>query len=373
MRSALPRSHRPLHRLRHRPVQLAALTAAIALTLAACSSDDGDAAPTSTPTASDQATTGTGDDATETTFPITIPSTFGDTTIESKPERVATVNWGNHDVPIALGVVPVGISAASYGDDDTDGILPWTYEGLEKLGATGDRAPALFDETQGIAFESVANVEPDVILAAYSGLTQEDFATLSAIAPTVSYPVYAWGTNWRDMALIDGKALGLEAQAQALVADVEAQIADALAARPDVAGKTFAYAWIDATDSSIINLYTPLDARVQLVEDLGMSVAPSVTALAGDTDQFFVTLSAEQADTLDDVDVLVVYGDDSTLATMQADPLLATIPAVARGSVAVVPDGIPLSAATSGPTVLSVPWALDDYLDLFEAAAKKVG
>jgi len=367
MRPALPRPHRPTPR----PVHLAALTAAVALTLAACSSGDGGTA-SSTPSASEQAATGAGAD-TGATFPITIPSTFGDTTIESKPERVATVNWGNHDVPIALGVVPVGISAASYGDDDTDGILPWTYEGLEKLGATGDRAPALFDETQGIAFESVANVEPDVILAAYSGLTQEDFTTLSAIAPTVSYPVYAWGTNWRDMALIDGKALGLEAQAQALVADVEAQIADALAARPDVAGKTFAYAWIDATDSSIINLYTPLDARVQLVEDLGMSVAPSVTTLAGDTDQFFVTLSAEQADTLDDVDVLVVYGDDSTLAAMQADPLLGTIPAVARGSVAVVPDGIPLSAATSGPTILSVPWALDDYLDIFEAAAKKVG
>jgi len=66
-------------------------------------------------------------------------------------------------------------------------------------------------------------------------------------------------------------------------------------------------------------------------------------------------------------------GDDTTLATLQADPLIGKIPAVARGSVVVMPNSAPISAATSGPTVLSVPYVLDDYLDLFQAAAEKVG
>ncbi len=347
-----------------RPIRLAAVAAAAALALTACSSgsDDG-AAPTGA------ATTAASSDA----FPVTITSTFGDTTIESQPQRVATVNWGNHDVPIALGVVPVGIQKSTYGDDDTDGVLPWTYAALEELGATGDQLPVLFDETDGIPFESVNNTEPDVILAAYSGLTKEQFDTLSGIAPTVSYPQYAWGTSWQDMALIDGRALGLGTQAQELVDDVEGQIADALAARPDVAGKTFAYGWIDPSAATTVSLYSPLDARVQLVEDLGLTVAPSVTALAGETDEFYITLSAERVDELADVDILVTYGDESTLATLQADPLYGKIPAVQRGSVVVMPNDGPLSAATSGPTVLSIPWVLDDYLDKFEAAAKKVG
>ncbi|ADG75468.1 periplasmic binding protein [Cellulomonas flavigena DSM 20109] len=342
---------------------LVAATAA-ALLLAACSGNaDADGGET---TSTPDADGGAG-------FPVTLTSAFGETTVESEPTAVATVNWGNHDVPIALGVVPVGFAASTYGDDDSDGVLPWTFEALEELGATGDDLPVLFDETDGVAFESIANTEPDVILAAYSGLTEEDWTTLQQIAPTVSWPEFAWGTNWKDMALVNGEALGRKAQAQELVDDVLAQIEAALAERPEVEGTTFAYTWIDPADPSTIGVYTPLDARVQLLDDLGMTVAPSVVELAGDTDVFYVDLAAEQADTLADVDVLVTYGDDSTLAALQADPLLNKIPAVARGSVAVVPDGTPLSSATSGPTVLSVPWALDAYLDLFQAAAAKVG
>ena len=335
---------------------------ATALLLAACSG-------TATDDGGDAAATPAGGDA----FPVTLTSAFGETTVESEPTAVATVNWGNHDVPIALGIVPVGFAASTYGDDDSDGVLPWTFEALEGLGATGDDLPVLFDETDGVAFESVANTEPDVILAAYSGLTEEDWTTLQQIAPTVSWPEFAWGTNWKDMALVNGEALGRKAQAQEVVDDVLAQIDAALAERPDVEGTTFAYTWIDPADPSSIGVYTPLDARVQLLGDLGMTVAPSVVELAGDTDVFYVDLAAEQADALADVDVLVTYGDDSTLAALQADPLLNKIPAVARGSVAVVPDGTPLSSATSGPTVLSIPWALDAYLDLFQAAAAKVG
>lgn len=350
MRTApAPRALRPL---------VAATT--VSLLLAACAA--GGAAET-TPTS----------EATAGDFPVTLENTFGETTIDQQPEAVATVNWGNHDVPLALGIVPVGFAAATYGDDDTDGVLPWTYEALDALGATGDKLPVLFDETDGIPFEAVSNTAPDVVLAAYSGLTEEDWTTLSQIAPTVSFPEFAWGTNWKDMALVDGEALGRKAEAQQVVDDVLARIDEALAARPDVEGTTVAYTWIDPSDPSTIGVYTPLDARVQLLEDLGMTSAPSVVELAGDTDQFFVNLASEKADTLADVDVLVTYGDDTTLATLQADPLIGKIPAVARGSVVVVPDGTPLASATSGPTVLSVPWALDDYLDLFQAAAARVG
>lgn len=59
-------------------------------------------------------------------FPIVIKHAFGETEIASKPERVVTVQWANHDVVLALGVVPVGFSAANYGVQDDSGLLPWT-------------------------------------------------------------------------------------------------------------------------------------------------------------------------------------------------------------------------------------------------------
>jgi ABC-type Fe3+-hydroxamate transport system substrate-binding protein len=50
-------------------------------------------------------------------YPISIKHAFGTTVIEKKPERVATVAWANHEVPLALGIVPVGMARANFGDD----------------------------------------------------------------------------------------------------------------------------------------------------------------------------------------------------------------------------------------------------------------
>src|SRR5690554_4882453 len=96
-------------------------------------------------------------------YPIVIEHAFGETEIESKPERVVTIQWGNHDVVLALGVVPVGFSAANFGVQDDSGLLPWTIEKLEELGETD---PNVFQDTDGLDFEAISDAEPDVILAA---------------------------------------------------------------------------------------------------------------------------------------------------------------------------------------------------------------
>src|SRR5688572_5423899 len=166
--------------------------------------------------------------------PITIEHALGTTTIESEPERVATVQWANHEVPLALGIVPVGMAAANFGDDDGDGLLPWVSERLEELDA---EVPVLFDETDGIDFEAVADTEPDVILAGYSGLTQEDYDTLSEIAPVVAYPEAPWATPWHEMIEINAAGMGMAADGEELVASIEQDIADAVAAHPQLEGE----------------------------------------------------------------------------------------------------------------------------------------
>lgn len=65
----------------------------------------------------------------------------------------------------------------------------------ERLDELGAEVPVLFDEGDGIEFEAVAATNPDVILAAFSGLSQEDYDLLSEIAPVVAYPEAAWATN----------------------------------------------------------------------------------------------------------------------------------------------------------------------------------
>ena len=48
---------------------------------------------------------------------------------------------------VALGVVPVGFPAATFGDDDDDGLWPWVEQRLDELDAG---SPNLFDEGDGI-------------------------------------------------------------------------------------------------------------------------------------------------------------------------------------------------------------------------------
>lgn len=304
-------------------------------------------------------------------FPITVTHAFGETTITEQPQRVATVQWANHEVPLALGIVPVGMAAANFGDDDGDGLLPWVAERLEELGA---EVPVLFDETDGIDFEAVADVEPDVILAAYSGLTEDDYKLLSEIAPTIPYPEAPWATAWRDMIMFNSVPLGLGAQGEALIADIEQQMVDSVARYPQLSGKSVMFmGHVDVTDLSEVGFYTTADTRVQFFADLGLEMPASIEELSATTEGFYLTHSTEQIDAFDDVDIIVAYGDaeGTMLATLQADPLMNLVPAINRGSVVFLPGSTPLSTAAN-PTPLAISWVLDDYVSLLAEAADNV-
>lgn len=54
-------------------------------------------------------------------YPIVIRHAFGETVIKSKPQRVATIQWANQDVALALGVVPVGFSERLHGRNRGNG------------------------------------------------------------------------------------------------------------------------------------------------------------------------------------------------------------------------------------------------------------
>ncbi|WP_049565476.1 iron-siderophore ABC transporter substrate-binding protein [Nonomuraea sp. SBT364] len=304
-------------------------------------------------------------------FPMTITHALGTTTIEAKPERVATVNWANHEAPLALGIVPVGMAAANFGDDDGDGLLPWVEDRLKELNA---KTPVLFDETDGIDFEAVADTKPDVILAAYSGLTQQDYDTLSEIAPVVAYPEAAWATPWRDIIRINSKAIGLAAEAEKLIAGIEGEIEAAVASHPQLKGKSIMFmTHVDPNDVSQIGFYTTHDTRTLFFEDLGLTIPGSIAEASKGTDKFVLTRSSEQIDVFDDVDIIVGYGDakGELLAKISKDPLLSKIPAVERGSVFLLPDTKPLGTAAN-PTPLAISWVLKDYVEALAEAADKV-
>lgn len=339
-----------------KPVFVASATAAALIAVTACGTTTDDKATDDNPVSS-------------AAFRITVEHVYGETVIESKPERVATVAWSNHEVPLALGITPVGMSKAAWGDDDGDGVLPWVEDELKALGSD---TPVLFDETEGIDFEAVADTAPDVILAAYSGLTEDEYKTLSKIAPVVAYPDIAWGTSVDDMIRLNSKALGLEAEGDQLIVDLESQVNEAFESHPALADTTAIFTYIDPADMSQIGFYTTHDTRPGFLESVGITSPRIVTETSANTEGFYETVSSERADDFSDVDLFVTYGDadGNLLKALQADPLIGKIPAVKSGAMATLVDSTPL-AAMANPSPLSIPWGIDDYFDLLANAVEK--
>lgn len=331
--------------------------AATIFTLAACSSDSSSTGENNSASSSNSADSAA--------FPVTIKHAFGETTIEKAPERVATVGWANHEVPLALGVVPVGMSKTTWGDDDNNGVLPWTEEKLKELGA---QTPVLFDETDGIPFEQVADTQPDVILASYSGLTQEDYDTLSKIAPVVAYPDVAWATSLEDMIEMNAEAIGKKDEGEKLIKDLDAQTEKALDKYPALKDKKVLFtAFGGTTDASKIRFYTTDDPRMGFLAEHGLGTPDIVEKNSENAEQFWVEVSAEKPEGFNDVDLIVAYStgnaddDKKTLEEMQKDPLKGKIPAVQKGNVVFLENG-PLGASAN-QSPLSIPWGIDKYFE----------
>jgi iron complex transport system substrate-binding protein len=364
-----------------------ALLAALALlALAACAPSGIDATGTpSPPTPSDAATspepsvtpdaqpTVTPEDAAPvgdsgtSEYPIVIQHAFGETVIEQKPERVATIAWANQDTPLALGVVPVGFSMANFGPTDSFGNHPWTAARLSELGVT---EPNVFRDTDGWDYEAISDARPDIILASYSGLTQEEYNLLTQIAPVVAYPREPWQTYWREQIILNATGMGMRQEGERYVAETEALIAAKTSQYPQLAGKTGAFLWIDATNLSTFYLYFTIDTRAAYLTDLGVEFPESLNALKTDDSSFAATVSAENIDILNELDIIGAYGDATLLDTLQSDPLFGTVPAIRNGAVALIDSNTELAGAAT-PSALSIPAVIDDYLALLAGAAEK--
>lgn len=302
-------------------------------------------------------------------FPRTVAHAYGKTETSEAPERVATVSWVNADVSLALGVVPVGMPTNSFGANAA-GSTDWFDAELEKVGG---EMPEMYSETDGINTEAIAALEPDLIIGAYSGMTEEEYETLSKIAPTIAMPEgdAPFGTAWQDSTRLIGEALGRTDQAEELIGDVEGQIEQVAVDHPEIKGTSFVFGNVDPSAAEQIYAYTGVDNRPRFLEQLGMVQSPAVAeASTGSPDEFSVTWSPERADELAS-DILVTWAaSDDMRAAIENDPLLGRIPAVKAGRmVAQTDDQEVLALSAASP--LSLPWALNNVVPDITAAAEK--
>jgi iron complex transport system substrate-binding protein len=320
-------------------------TLGLCLALAACGDDEdaGDSASTST--------------AAQTAYPVTIRSKHGSATIAQAPKRVVTLDNQATDDALALGVVPVGIAEVTY---VPGGQQAWTKAALK------GRKPALINTDNGIPYERVASLRPDLILATNTYPLEEKpaYDRLSRIAPTVHFVKGSLRDSWQDVMRRVGEALGQEERADELVTEAEDSIAAVRERTPELEGKTVNF--FNADPSGVYTINDPDDYAIRFLGGLGLALPPRVVALKGESGR--ATISAERYDVLDSDLLIGTSASPKALADLKADTLFKRIGAVGEGRY--VPLAIGPATSMVSPSLLSVRYAVQNVVPDLEKAVK---
>ncbi|MET9726667.1 iron-siderophore ABC transporter substrate-binding protein [Streptomyces zaomyceticus] len=292
-------------------------------------------------------------------FPVTVEHKYGSTTIDKEPKTIVTLGLSDQDAVLALGVKPAG--AVDWFKETPYGKWPWTKD------KWGSDKPQIVGERDEYNIEKIAALKPDLVIAQYSGMKKEQYDTLSKFTKVVAQPKDHpdYGAPWQTMTQQIGKALGKDAEATKLIADIDARFEAARDKHPEWATKTLAVA--DSFEAGKYSAFTKTDPKSIFFQELGFKLKPEIDTLA--KPGFNVAeLSAEKLNVLD-VDRLV-WVTSSTEANdrIKAEPLYKKLKVNQEKRDLFVPYQNPdIGAAFSFNTVLSIPYAIDEIEPLLAA------
>lgn len=304
-------------------------------------------------------------------FPVTLESPFGSTEITEEPKRVVGIGWINAEIALSLGTIPVGSGYVGWGENDNHS-TDWFDKAVEDLDG---EMPTRFPETDGVNYEEIAKLEPDVILAVVGAMDQETFDKLGKIAPVVTYSKdfdSGWTVPWQDCTRIIGKALGRADHADEVIADAEKALDSKASEFDQLEGASFISSALSVTDGEpSIALYIKGDARSDFMTSLGMTQAEVVTENSPRDGSFYMEWSNEKASELES-DVLYSWVDaEEDVQKIKDDSVLSQIPAVKKD--AAVLDADKKHTLAMGYSPLGVTWLAQetDFIDQIADAVSR--
>ncbi|MDG4864212.1 iron-siderophore ABC transporter substrate-binding protein [Streptomyces sp. T-3] len=319
--------------LRRRGTAAVAIAVAAALSLGACSADEGgkgadqgkDAGSGSksvaqggedfAKAAEDTAKMGT--TAKPGQFPRTVKHALGETELKAQPKRVVVLDVGELDNVVSLGIKPVGY-APTEGDDG----IP---EYLKKAAGS----PKDVGTINALNLEAIAALKPDLILGSELRAAKM-YPQLAKIAPTV-FSIRP-GFTWKENYLLNASALDKQAEAEAKLATYEKK-AEKLGA--DLGDKKPTVTMLRYMPDRI-RLYAGASFIGTILKDVGVERPKNqqINDLATE-------ISPEKIDEADaDWIFTGVYGDvkKTKRDTAEDNPLWKKLGAVKKGQAKDVPD-----------------------------------
>ncbi|ASM71001.1 MULTISPECIES: ABC transporter substrate-binding protein [Roseobacteraceae] len=287
--------------------------------------------------------------------PVEIIHRFGTTRIDAPPQRIVSVGYHEQDFLYALGIAPVGVH-------DWFGARPfatwvWADPARKAVGAK-PQVQRGFE----IDLEWVWQLQPDLIVASFAPMDAATYDQLSRIAPVVGPPsgYPDWGAPWQEELRLIARATGRQDQAETIIADVAAVLADIRAKYPAFDGASAAVAHVAGT--KLVG-YGPADGANRFMTALGFSIPDDFDTLASEAGNFSVSL--ERID-LFDRDVALWLGDAAGRTLVEALPAFQASD-LAQSDRSVWADEQE-TGAMSFQTPLSIPWAVRRLAPKFHQA-----
>lgn len=198
---------------------------------------------------------------------ITIEHAAGTTNLEGSVESVVVLDWIYGEEMLSLGVQPVGMS-------DIAGYSTWMNSGEIEL----DESVVDLGNRGSANIEDIAALSPDLIIT--PDYYEYDYNLLSEIAPTIvltPYPGEDFPTgeydHMIDSLMIMGQVLGLEEEAETVMADLEAsyEAAKETLSETDVDTEYIELIDFSTTDTVSMYLYTDTSIHTTVMEKLGFT------------------------------------------------------------------------------------------------------
>jgi iron complex transport system substrate-binding protein len=277
---------------------------------------------------------------------VTVTHRFGETTVPAPPKRVVSAGFTEQDGLLALGVVPIAVT--NWWGDQPFAVWPWAQPKL------GSAQPTVLTLSDGLQFDPIAALKPDLIVATNAGVDQDSYNRLSAIAPTIPQsgdePFFE---PWKTQANTIAQAVSQTNQMNSLVGGVDSSFADVAKNNPGLKNKKALL--LQGTFYTDHVIATLPGWRTDFLTQMGLVIPDSINAHAQPNDHRAFIPRDQIVPVLDAADLLIwTTESDADQAALMADPSIMQLRATRQNTN--IFTGKDLSGAIAFSSPLSLPF-----------------